>query len=967
MRDLEMGDQNFQNKDLFRWKRQTEPLVHHSDKRKADIANGEDPNLQVEHWLKRVEAATDVAARRTFSTDQPPEDLAQTSNLHRHFNNNVRFYEQKSEVAYAEAQDLLNDWMTKNFINELVGDDLAEDDLLQQDSYLSPESPPVFESGVTQAVQSNVNLLNLYDNVDSVDENDVVQDIMSNLLVAPIERNAAQLNSSKKPKPKNGWLDDLITQKAKQSLRLPTEVASEKNGSSSNKSKKLGLAKNAMAKMLEEEDDRETKVDYRKRIGDRHEQVRQNRLLRERQIEEERQKRRQARETRRLAEEMVTREEKDSASRRQAEEEVIRREMARIKKEMEDQKIQEEKERKEMMEVERRRLADEEEERGRVNRENEKAKQEEAARDRERQMRIQKLDIRIRNAQSRTLRVHFSNWRNVIIDQRLQMGQARAIADWRLLMRTWATWNGKYKKLWATQEGQRHLETMRENHRCQKGADDFYKKQLLRKCIRSWNIWVRAQLFEKELEKEKVETQKKMEAFLQACAFEDTLDIDDENDQISSKGAPNGNPKDKKPPTTPQHRKLQPWQVTKKHVYEGLDASSSSDKSESPQTDAVPKSKSAFVIDSFQHRHQAQEKMLKTQQEIIKEQQKMLEEMKFLATQNSLQQQLKEIQSGGNDQSKTPVKASRIAANFNFAPAQPKDDSNFPSNLTATKARVASSFKTVTTSSSLPQPNKFVKDMEDRARLRAERKAELDRLKEQKQKDKLEAQRRREEEERNGEEREKQKRIEEIREKKRVEKEQEMEKEKKAMEVKRKWDMALEHDRKRLLKWWGMDVWKQCLESGRRQTEMANEFRNRKTQALHLRAWSTHVRDLNAERNRKSTLCRQRQIQKRYFAAWRSLKEDSLQLEVKARQFWATTLRRKVLTVWTIWTHDEKMAGYDKEKRAQDHYDRALVKKVFQSGFKQLPVIAKKEREKESRKNMLRKKVADLLPDFSAA
>ena len=68
-----------------------------------------------------------------------------------------------------------------------------------------------------------------------------------------------------------------------------------------------------------------------------------------------------------------------------------------------------------------------------------------AARDRERQLRLQKLDIRIRNTQLRTLRVHFTAWRNVIIDQRLQLGQARAIADWRLLMKTWATWNGKYK------------------------------------------------------------------------------------------------------------------------------------------------------------------------------------------------------------------------------------------------------------------------------------------------------------------------------------------------------------------------------------------------------------------------------------------------------------------------------------------------------------------------------------------
>ena len=65
-----MGDPDQRNnKDLFRWKRQTEPLVHHSDTRKAKSHHegGED---QVEKWLKRVEAATDVAARRTFSTEE---------------------------------------------------------------------------------------------------------------------------------------------------------------------------------------------------------------------------------------------------------------------------------------------------------------------------------------------------------------------------------------------------------------------------------------------------------------------------------------------------------------------------------------------------------------------------------------------------------------------------------------------------------------------------------------------------------------------------------------------------------------------------------------------------------------------------------------------------------------------------------------------------------------------------------
>ena len=71
-----MGEPGHHNKDLFRLKRQTEPLVHHSDARNAKKTQ-EGADDQVEKWLKRVEAATDVAARRTFST----EEVSQQMNL----------------------------------------------------------------------------------------------------------------------------------------------------------------------------------------------------------------------------------------------------------------------------------------------------------------------------------------------------------------------------------------------------------------------------------------------------------------------------------------------------------------------------------------------------------------------------------------------------------------------------------------------------------------------------------------------------------------------------------------------------------------------------------------------------------------------------------------------------------------------------------------------------------------------
>ena len=332
----------------------------------------------------------------------------------------------------------------------------------------------------------------------------------------------------------------------------------------------------------------------------------------------------------------------------------------------------------------------------------------------------------------------------------------------------------------------------------------------------------------------------------------------------------------------------------------------------------------------------------------------MLEEMKHFATQNALQQQLKNIQ--GNNASETvssSPKMSRIAAHFDHTEKPPSTE-NLPSTPGKSKATV-------------PKPNKFVQDMEERARQRAERKAELDRLKEQRQKEKMDAQRQKEEEERQREEAEKHKRMEEAREKKRIEREQEMEKQRKTEEAKRKLEMAEKHDERRLIKWYGVQPWQRCLEAGRRKNEMANDWRTRHLLKAHLHAWATHVRDANLERNRKVVVCRVHHLRRKCFAAWRLAKEESLRAEVKARQFWVVNLMRKVLGAWGAWTHEEKMAEWEKEKMATKHYEETLVKKVYFQGFKEVPVIARKERERESRKNQLRRKVADLLPDFSGS
>lgn len=205
----------------------------------------------MQRWLKRVEAATDVAAHQTFDSEpNPTADGA--SNLHRHFSNNIRFHEQSSEIAYAEAQDLLNDWMTKNFIHDLIGQETEE-----EVNYERSPSPTYFQSDVAEAVKTNIHIETLYDNIEAINENDVVQNIMANLLEAPIESNVLNITKSKK---------NTAEPVTKQLKTKPT--------------------KNMMVKLLEEEENKKLKVNLKERSAKRHEQVRKNRVLREQEIQQ---------------------------------------------------------------------------------------------------------------------------------------------------------------------------------------------------------------------------------------------------------------------------------------------------------------------------------------------------------------------------------------------------------------------------------------------------------------------------------------------------------------------------------------------------------------------------------------------------------------------------------------------------------------------------------------------------------
>lgn len=92
--------------------------------------------------------------------------------------------------------------------------------------------------------------------------------------------------------------------------------------------------------------------------------------------------------------------------------------------------------------------------------------------------------------------------------------------------------------------------------------------------------------------------------------------------------------------------------MTRKHVYVTADDALSSDRSgldadllnpdERPSDDRRTRVRSvpAFVVNNFEHRHQAQQRILETQQKQLKEQQRLIEDLQDLQRQQLLTQQL---------------------------------------------------------------------------------------------------------------------------------------------------------------------------------------------------------------------------------------------------------------------------------------------------------------------------------------
>jgi len=62
-------------------------------------------------------------------------------------------------------------------------------------------------------------------------------------------------------------------------------------------------------------------------------------------------------------------------------------------------------------------------------------------------------------------RVCFSAWYNIVIERRLQLGKAKAMADWKILFKAFSTWRSVHMEKWVKIETDRHEHRVKQEHR----------------------------------------------------------------------------------------------------------------------------------------------------------------------------------------------------------------------------------------------------------------------------------------------------------------------------------------------------------------------------------------------------------------------------------------------------------------------------------------------------------------------
>ncbi|XP_063275962.1 coiled-coil domain-containing protein 191 isoform X1 [Prinia subflava] len=598
----------------------------------------------------------------------------------------------------------------------------------------------------------------------------------------------------------------------------------------------------------------------------------------------------------------------------------------------------------------------------------------------EKQRKAQELLHRI--SKQRCLQRHFSAWLKVILEHRIKMGKARALADWRCqlkALRAWRNYTWAQKVEQQTQQLEIHLQ---DQNRKTQLAEEHNQRCLLRHCFLAWQHWSREETEKRELQIRREQTKRKMQQLLEAVSLGKGGHRPLEANKLGTAEVnPHQDLQQDKPTETcliqkePDQTRDQTcwdvvhtshfcrnskfaWEITIKHAALSTQDQAMNQIATVLQHFQAPSPKTSPAYGScFEDRHTFQQCVIEEQRQQLQKQQELIlklqENQKLNSDKEEAAQALAVTQTFNNSVSQTiEEKQSRCK---NTTPLSPPDSLGPENTRAAVQGRRPSS--------RLTSPHPILKGMEERAILRAQQKKKIEEAKQRKAEEKL-AQLKAEEEARQRKEAEEKKaQQEKRREERRQQKLKELEKQRRLEKEQQLQKKARDHYEKVLLKKLGIVPWKRLREQAKENLMVAQRHHSLGLQRKCLMTWLQDAQQSLREKMSQAEDFYSHMLLRRGFRNWLKYKDYLSAQEERASTFHTVCLVRKCFWAWFDHTTEEKRALQERLRIATEHSNKRLTLNAFMA-WRQYPSLMKKEREREERRNQLRRRVAEILPNF---
>ncbi|XP_057401594.1 coiled-coil domain-containing protein 191 isoform X3 [Balaenoptera acutorostrata] len=880
----------------------------------------------VEYWIKRVEKASEFAVSKAFS--------AGNSDLSRRLWGQIVDLETPEQIedhdeVYAEAQELVNDWLDTKLKQELASD--GDGDAVDTVSHM----PPVPEANGHLKYDKFDDLCGY---LEEEDESTTFQKFIDHLLHKDVVD--------------SGILEDL--------------------GMNENQDKKWQKDPHLTMEM-------------------RHKQVKENRLRREKELERQRIEKTLKKSAFLEAQYLVQEEKKRKALEAKKEEEEIQREMVKLRREI----------------IERRRTVEEawkiekkkQEENSPKNPEKSMFQSvhillDEEKMAKERKKKLKELLIQTFKEDHQCQKRYFSAWHKLILDHRIKLGKAGTLSDWKLQLKVLRAWRDYTRSQKLGRETQAMENDLREENRKQQLATDYNREQVLRHHFTEWQHWHRAEIQKRELAVTKEETRKKMNELLKAASLgklsanvsssislpEEATAMEDTPRNGEVAAVP---PLWEKPPLgsngyvpsphlgRPTKDILQvplqnvPLDTSDTKPHKALDVEPSQQPGNKEKLRTSSQKAEPMCMGHFHNRHIFQQQLIEKQKKKLQEQQKTILELResqrlaearraagHANTQSCL------LSNPGEDERK---RTCQVLPNSPVAsPGTEGSRSGSRSSLSGPRRNPRQ----------LMAPHPILKGravlhyyflaMEERAVQRAERRRILAERKKKKEEEKLAQLKAQEEERRKREAEEKEAQLEKKREEKRLKKMKELEKQKRIKRNQQLEAIAKEHYESVLLRKKGLEPWKRLRMQSKQNLQVAKGHHSLALQRKCLLTWFQWSRESLARKTAKADQFYSQILLRRVIRSWLQYLTD---LEEEVQTLCVHFLQKKIFRAWYNMVREARIDSQNKHKVAVEHSDRRILWITFQT-WKEFAKFTKEERGKEERREQLRRKVAEILPDF---